>query len=501
MTKSQLQTLISGRILARNTIYSLIGQGAPLLVAVFAIPQLIKGLGTDRFGILTLAWMVLSYFSLFDLGLGRALTQLVAEKLGKESGEEEIPALVGTASFLMLILGLVGTLVFVILSPAIVYNVLKIPTELRSETVVAFYLLSASVPLITSTAGTVGILSALQRFDLINAVRIPLGLLMFLGPVLVLPFSQSLVPVIAVLLAIRFLAWGIYIWLCLHAMPSLQHQIQFNKALLVPLLKFGGWMTVTNIVGPLMIYMDRFLIGGLISVTAVAYYTTPYEVVTKLWLIPGSLVSVLFPAFSTSFVQEPLRAKQMFNRGVKYIFLILFPITLIIVTFANEGLTLWIGKDFAQNSTLVLQWLAVGILINSLSQVPFALIQGVGRPDITAKFHFIELPFYLLILWKFTTDFGIVGAAYAWVLRVSLDTVLLFYMASRFIPNNKSLMQFMGFAVGVTLLILGLASLKLELYMKGIYCVLILFTFMVTTWVLILETDERTMIKNKLKAG
>jgi O-antigen/teichoic acid export membrane protein len=283
-------------------------------------------------------------------------------------------------------------------------------------------------------------------------------------------------------------------------MPALQHQIQFKKALLVPLLKFGGWMTVSNIVGPLMVYMDRFLIGGLISVTAVAYYTTPYEVVTKLWLIPGSLVSVLFPAFSTSFVQEPLRAKQMFNRGVKYIFLILFPITLIIVTFANEGLTLWIGKDFAQNSTLVLQWLAIGVLINSLAQVPFALIQGVGRPDITAKFHFIELPFYMLILWKFTTAFGIVGAAYAWVLRVSLDTILLFYMASRFIPNNKSLMQFMGFAVGVTLLILGLASLKLELYMKGIYCLLTLSTFIVTTWLLILETDERTMIKNKLKA-
>jgi O-antigen/teichoic acid export membrane protein len=163
-------------------------------------------------------------------------------------------------------------------------------------------------------------------------------------------------------------------------------------------------------------------------------------------------------------------------------------------------LTLWIGKDFAQNSTLVLQWLAVGILINSLSQVPFALIQGVGRPDITAKFHFIELPFYLLILWKFTTSFGIVGAAYAWVLRVSLDTILLFYMSSRFIPNNKSLMQFMCFAVGVTLLVLGLSSLNLELYMKGMYCILILFTFIVTTWNLILETDERTIIKKKLKA-
>ena len=47
------------------------------------------------------------------------------------------------------------------------------------------------------------------------------------------------------------------------------------------LLRFGGWMTVSNIVGPLMVTLDRFLIGALISVSAVAYYATPYEVVSQ----------------------------------------------------------------------------------------------------------------------------------------------------------------------------------------------------------------------------
>ncbi len=59
-------------------------------------------------------------------------------------------------------------------------------------------------------------------------------------------------------------------------------------------------MTVTNVVGPVMVTMDRFLIGAMISITAVAYYTTPYEMVTKLWLIPAAMVGVMFPAFSTS---------------------------------------------------------------------------------------------------------------------------------------------------------------------------------------------------------
>ena len=78
-----MDKLTQGRLLARNTVWNLGGQVAPLVVAIFAIPPLIKGLGTDRFGVLTLAWVVIGYFSLFDLGLGRALTKLVAGQEGK----------------------------------------------------------------------------------------------------------------------------------------------------------------------------------------------------------------------------------------------------------------------------------------------------------------------------------------------------------------------------------------------------------------------------------
>src|SRR5207302_8418181 len=97
--------LTSGRLLARNAVWNLISQAAPMAAAVFTIPVLIGGLGTARFGVLTLAWMVLGYFSLFDLGLGRALTKMVAETLGL-GRDRELPSLVGTALGLMMILGL-----------------------------------------------------------------------------------------------------------------------------------------------------------------------------------------------------------------------------------------------------------------------------------------------------------------------------------------------------------------------------------------------------------
>src|ERR1700723_226818 len=115
--------LTSGHRLARNTVWNLVGTGAPMVVAFFCIPLLIKGLGTDRFGVLTLVWALIGYATLFDLGLGRALTQLVATKLG--SGEDhEVPALVWTSLLMMLLLGVIGALVITLLAPWLVNHAL-----------------------------------------------------------------------------------------------------------------------------------------------------------------------------------------------------------------------------------------------------------------------------------------------------------------------------------------------------------------------------------------
>ncbi len=494
---SASSSMTGGRLLARNTIWNLVGHGAPLLVALFAIPLLIKGLGTARFGVLTLAWAVVGYFSLFDLGLGRALTKLVAEKLGAEQAED-IPRLIWTALALMGMLGIIGALVAASISPWLVYNILKIPQALQGETLNAFYLLSLSIPVVISAIGLRGVLEAHQRFDLTNIVRIPLGIFTFLGPLIVLPFSNSLFPVVAVLVAVRILTCGVFLALCLRQVPALRHNIRPQRNMVRPLISFGSWMTVTNIVGPVMVYMDRFFIGALISVTAVAYYTTPYEVVTKLGLISGALVGVLFPAFSTTLAQDRARTARLFGRGINYIFIVLFPLTLIIVTMAHEGLSQWLGAEFADNSAFVLQWLAVGVFVNSLAKVPSALVQGAGRPDLTAKMHLVELPIYLLILWWLLGAYGIKGAAIAWVARVGIDTLILFAMAQWLLPNTKALILSSLLRVIIAVSIIIMAGYTVGLFIKGMFLIGTLIVFIAVTWFWLLAPEERRLLKRFL---
>ena len=494
------ERLTGGRLLVRNSVLNLIGQGGPLVAAFFAIPLLVKGLGIDRFGVLTLAWMVIGYFSLFDFGIARALTKFVAEKLG--AGQEEtIPALVWTSLSLMLILGLAGAVVLGLLSPWLVRRALNIPLALQTETLHSFYVLALAIPVVIATAAIRGALEATQRFGFINAVRLGSGVFTFFAPLLTLLFSKSIFPMVVVLAAGRLLVLLLYLAFCLHSMPGLRRGFALQRIEVAPLLRFGGWITVSNIVSPVMVYVDRFLVAALVSVAAVAYYVTPYSVVIYLLLVPTAIAGVLFPAFATSFVQDPDRTQRLFARGVKYVFLAIFPIALLIVVLARQGLDLWLGAEFAEYGTRVLQLLTVGVLINSLAQIPFSLVQSAGRPDLTAKLHLIELPFYLVAVWWVTRNFGIEGTAVVWSARVTVDALILFRMARGVLPQGSFGFRHAELPAGVALLVLAFGMVPKGLIVSALFVALAMLVFAWAGWFLLLDSEERSWVRNVVRAG
>jgi O-antigen/teichoic acid export membrane protein len=479
----------SGSLLARNTGWNLAGQVLPMAVGLFAIPRLIHALGTDRFGVLTIAWMVVGYFSFFDLGLGRAMTNLVAQNLAA-GGEDELPAIIWTANLLMGVLGILGAIALVLLSPVLVCDLLKTPVLLQLETTRAFYVLGLSMPFVISTAGFRGILEARQKFRIVNLVKVPMGVATFAAPLLVLPWSKNLTAVVGILVIVRFLFWIAYVSLALRDMPSLLRGIVVDTDMFSKLFSFGAWMTVSNIVAPIMAYLDRFLVGMLLSLTAVAYYATPWEVVTKVLLVPGALVGVLFPAFSTALIADPSRAGMLFRRAVKYVAIVLFPVLLLIVLFARDGLTIWLGSDFAGHSTRVLQWLALGVFANGLGLVPFALVQGAGRADITGKLNLLELPFYLVCVWVLTKHFGIQGTAIAWSLRVIVECILLFCVADRILGKTLPVKSALGGAAAVAAAFV-LSMTGMTLPTKFIVYGVALGAFFLTAWFALLIDERR----------
>ena len=493
--------MTSSRLLARNSLLSLAGQVVPMLAALVAIPLLIHALGAPRFGVLTLAWAAIGYFSLFDLGLSRALTQAVALRLGLDEGERDLTAVAWTTLWMMLALGVVGAVVLGVITPWLVARGLNIPADLTHESRIAFYLLAISLPWVVTTAGLRGLLEAHQHFGAATALRLPLAVFTFIGPLAVLPFSRSLVPIVAVLVVGRGLTWVAYLAVCLRRYDYLRVGLHVRRRVVAPLLRYGGWLTVSNIVSPLMANMDRFFIGAILPLAAVAHYVTPFEVVSKLLVIPQSMVAALFPAFAASYTQDRAQTSRLFDRSLRAVVLLMFPLLFAVILFAPEGLSAWVGADFARTSIPVLRWLAVGVFINSLAQPAVAVIQGSGRPDVTAWLHLAELPLYSVSLWWLAHRFGIVGVAIAWTLRVTIDTAALLFVAYRSAPSPWRQAERAMPSALAAIAALAAAVLIQGTVPKLAFLLGALGAFVLLGWTRIVEPGERESLRGWMRSA
>lgn len=497
---------LTPRLIIRNTLLNLAGQVVPLLAALVSIPYVIRGLGPERFGLLSLAWVVLGYFTVFDLGLSRATTKYVAELIGR--GEEQrIPEVLWASVACQLVLGILGGVALFFVSPLLVERALQMAPELVGEARRTFAVLSAGVPIVLVTSSLYGALEARQRFDVVNAIRVPANLGTYVLPVVGVLLEADVPRMLLLVLLWRALAAGVLGWMNGRALSwraARLHATQVRE-----LLRFGSWVTVSGVLSPLLAYLDKFALGALVSLEAVGHYAAPYEAISRLTIVPASLVAVLFPAFSTLSADGERQASgALLVRSGRIIGAVLAPVVLVVVVFAPEIMAVWLGEEFARHSAAALQVLALGVFVNSLAYAPYALVQAVGRPDLTAKFHLLELPFCGAAALILITRLGVVGAALTWALRVLLDTILLFAAAVRMtggpIPvdtKRRVVLSVAGLVgIGVTTGWLWALMAGGGLVVAWILATALLVAGFWIVWRTLLEESDRRLLVSAVKA-
>ena len=311
----------------------------------------------------------------------------------------------------------------------------QMPANLHMQTIAAAPLLALSVPLAMWFACSAGVLEARSRFAAVNSVRIPAGVGNFVAPWLVSLFTADLFWVISSVVVVRLAgALGMAWW----ARPEFaQPAPHWPSAGIRQLMRFGGWMTVSNLVGPVMSYFDRFAIAAWVTVAAVTHYTVPFDVISRLPMVPLAMMGVLLPLLAQSRHTAQSTGPQHYTtitRTVNLLLVCWLPGMVLLAWMGPWLLACWVGADLAAASTPIWRWLAVGVLVNGLAHLPFAMLQGAGRTDVIAKIHLFELLPYMAGLWWALSHYGAVGAAVLWSLRVSVDAGLLFAQAFRLFP-------------------------------------------------------------------
>ncbi len=462
--------------IAASTAANLAGSIVPALVALVTIPVYIQVVGQERYGILVLIWLLLGYFGLFDLGLGRATAQRIAALGG--ASDEARARVFWTAFLINAGLGLLGGIILCLLGSFVLRLWPGASSGPWGEALGVVPWVAAAVPLITVSGVLSGALQGRGQFLLLNLLSViaavlgqvaPLGVAMVWGPDL-----RLLVPTV---LFTRVFVCAALLFSCLRLVP-LHCRPAVDRILLRPLLSFGGWVTVTAMISPVLTSVDRFVIGALAGAKAVTQYSVPFNLVSRVLILPGSLSSALFPRFAVGTAEE---CDALLARALRGLTATVTPLILVSLLGMRPFLTWWLGGDFAGSAATVGQIIALGLWFNSLAHLPYVALEAQSRPDLIAKCHLVELPIYLGLLWAGLHLWGVVGAALAWSLRVSVDASLLFWLSGIQTHYFKILAPNGVLLLAMAMLVLGSTS-DFSAYWQWILATVVLFASAAWSW-------------------
>jgi O-antigen/teichoic acid export membrane protein len=448
------------RQVSRNAVINVIGVILPVLVGIGSVPILLANLGEARVGFFMLALGLVGFAGIFDLGLGRALTQTVASATGKAPPAGAIAAVVRRTLVIVTILGGAWGVVLWLAARPLATGAFDLGLPLAGEATTGIRWLAVAIPVLLLSSGAIGALEGLQRFALVNAIRIPVGIATFLVPALVSFWYRDVGQVIAALVLVRFAA--VLLWL-----PALAYVLPITRLYRGKRIetgnmwRFSGWLTLSNVVGPLMVQADRYYLATLFPPAVIAYYTVPLDTLVRGTALPVAAMNAVFPAFANAGTNNRETGNLVARAGQALLLLWGLPV-LVIASALLPLLEAWVGADFGARSLEVAAWLLPGVLANGFAHVPYALLQSAGRADITGKLHVIELPLYAVLLVSLTSAYGILGAAIAWTARAGLDSLILYALAWRkFVRLRSSIVaaaRSMLLAAAVLLVILVFRS-------------------------------------------
>jgi O-antigen/teichoic acid export membrane protein len=396
---------------------NLAGQLLPLAVQLATVPLYIKTIGPSRYGVLALAWLLLGYFGIFDLGFGRAMASRMACK------PTDAGALFWTGTALSVLAGALGGLILYIVAERLFTNLLVMPPDLLGETRGTLLYLAMALPLVTGISALSGTLQGLEAFGAMNLGQLAGNLLYQILPLIVAyVISPSLPTLVLAAIAGRLVTAAMLLGFCTRRVPECGWP-RLRRNEIPALLRFGGWVTVTGIISPLLTVFDRFVIGAVAGMAAVTNYTIPYNLVMRLGVLPSSLQNALFPRFAKLPAAE---AGRLQAQTVGLVACLATPALVAALLGMKLFLSLWIGPGLARNAAPIGDILILGLWVNMLAFMPFGYLQSRGRPDLPAKFHLAELLFYAPLLYGLTRRYGPAGAAWAWDARSLADAILLF---------------------------------------------------------------------------
>jgi O-antigen/teichoic acid export membrane protein len=420
-----LELMAGTKRFAFNVIMNWTAMAVGMVVPFFLTPVVVRHLGPVAYGVWILAVSTVSYLNLLDLGLRSAIVRFVS-KADTEGKIDEAREAINAALWVRVLIAVaVG-----IFSIGLAYSfphIFKVPPDLQRAGQITVLLCALGVA-ITLLAGVFGgVLSAINRFDVLSSITIGQTLARAIGVVLILRRGHGLVTLAKWEFVVVLLS-GLATWIsALKLFPAAGGRLRRPHMETLKMIWSYSFMTFIIVIAvQVVFYTDNLVVGALLSVGYVAFYS----IGGSLAIYSGQVASALGATFipMASRLDASGRAgdlQRLLLRGTQAVLALSLPVNATLLLRGKTFIGLWMGPQYSEVSGTVLQILVISQFFSVANSTAGQIAFGTAKHRSVAKWAMIEAIANLtlsVILVKTTGVYGV-----AWGTSISMAVVHLIF--------------------------------------------------------------------------
>jgi O-antigen/teichoic acid export membrane protein len=412
----------------RNVISAGSGVVVTGLVFLILIPIMVGDFGVERFGFISLMIVLMSTASVFDFGAGRALTYFVSNQKDLDL------SIIWSVIFFVFIFAFVIAILFYFLANLYINQLDKVEVYIYQELKDSIPYLALVIPLVILHAMFRGVCDGFGKFGLNSVAKIIAGVTFAVLLLVNRYFEATLLYVSICLICSRLL--GILV-LTPFVIKKLGRNIKIKHNYYRQIFSFAGLSSLSSLCSTISTYADRFIAGLYIAPIVFGIYSLVSDTIMRFLFIPGAISIVLFPSIASADSDRPTQIKNI-RLAYFYLLLLIIPVCAIGILFGSQLFMFWLNKEIDVSFLdPIVTMICLGLFFSCLSQIPFSVIQGIGKVATTAKLHvlffLVSLPVYVYS----AKLFGYEGLLSAWLGRIILEFVIITGIQCYYLKLNE----------------------------------------------------------------
>ena len=446
-----------------NSLSNLGGAVLPAVTMVFTLPILVRLLGVELYGVLTLVMAITGYFSVIDVNVTAGSTKYLAEFNAK--GQHDVANQVVNFGLIFYGgIGLIGAVAIYLAGPQLVIWLMKSSAEHKvlAERVLQWAALGFLFGQLQSYLNSVP--QALQRYDVSARLEILFGVFVPVASVLALWLGFGLLGVVIM----RVVCSGLHCLLLFSCIRALMTDLQWTLpklALVKQITHFSAFSYLSKLAAMSHAHADKLIIGSLMGMSALTYYSVAAQIVGQVPHLTARLSGVFFPASSAMQARGQTQVLNLlYLTASRYLTLLNGGSFLLICLFGRELLHYWIGPDFADHAYYVLLFFSVALFMDSLTTLPSVINDGLGFPKLTGLFSIARALLTIALTYVLARNFSLEWVAMGGTIAaIVLGIGFLVIVHGRTVPVSFSTLIKQAYARPVLLLVaVGLLGFSLR---------------------------------------